>query len=171
MRPRTVNSDWYKHVASGRKDLYPVNHNMTTNTITVKLLVGPDYYHPTSLEVKNTNELLVILQTPFKEFYKTTSHKTDLGHRIGQAIYDWNALFAEPENEAYPQNWRWLGIEIMCNDFSDRYGNKYSVPVYINLADRNTANINVNSGLVESDVQNALKEIHSITTRMGVSDE
>ena len=131
-----------------------------SNEMSIKLVVGPDYYHPTHLEVKDVAEMLSLLAIPWPAVYADTSHNTDLGHRIGTAIYDWNALHTEDEEEsAYPKTWKWLGIQAQGQTARNRRKKPQTLNWYLNLTDRNTLTVNLNLAEQHDIVKEALEDV------------
>lgn len=144
----------------------------TSNQMDVRLVVGPDHYHPTHLHVKDTAELLRLLAIDWKILYADESHKTDLGQRIGDAIYGWNEQWSEEDNEAYPKGWRWLGIVVYGYTGKNRYGKESYLNWGVNLTDRYTVNINLDQGEIEGDALRACQEVYeSVAPVLGAKTE
>lgn len=131
-----------------------------SNEMSIKLVVGPDHYHPTHLEVKDAAEMLLLLAVPWPAVYADTAHTTDLGHRIGNAVYDWNSLYAESEEEtAYPKSWRWLGIQVQGCTAKNRRGKPQPLNWYVNLTDRKTFTVGLNLAEHQEAAEGALRDI------------
>lgn len=134
--------------------------HLHSNEMTIKLVVGPDNYHPTHLEVKDVSEMLRLLAIPWPTVYSDTAYTSDLGNRIGAAIYDWNALYAEDEEEsAYPKTWKWIGIQVQGQTAQNRRGKPQTLNWYVNLTDRNTLTISLNLAEQHDMVKEALEDV------------
>lgn len=136
----------------------------TSNKMSLRLVVGPDHYHPTHLEVNDAAEMLRLLAIDWKVVYNDTSYKTDLGGRIGEAIHSWNEQWAEEGDEAYPKAWKWLGIAVYGYTAKDRYGRESQLNWGLDLTDRMTFNVNVNADEIESSAYNACREIYKVVS-------
>jgi hypothetical protein len=67
----------------------------------------------TLLNVNDMEEMLRLLAIEWRTIFADMSVGTDLGVRIGDAIYGWNQQWSSGEgNKARPENWKWLGISI-----------------------------------------------------------
>lgn len=140
--------------------------SLTSNQMNVRLVVGPDQYHPTHLQVNSTEELLRLLAIDWKILYADESRKTDLGQRLIDAVHGWDELWGEEGNEAYPKVWRWLGIEVFGLTCKNRYGKEFESNWRLNLTDRYTFGINLDQGEIEGEALKACREVYQSVAKV-----
>lgn len=138
-----------------KRDACVATQAWTGDKITLRLIVGPDHYHPAHLEVKSVDELMDLLGHQWIEIYNRIAQVGgELESRISEAVYDWNSSFADEEEQAYPRGWKWLGFMF--------YGEIGPIRWELSLSDRTIMNVSLDANAIESKAMSTCREIYGL---------